>query len=396
MKLYFDNEEFDGQFGRTVGYTSAGGADIGECWATAATIKPGDADSWYDAWIKLGDRLYASAVASLDAGNRVSARSAFWRASNYYRNAYIVFFAIPVDPRVETAYDKQHDAFLQSLPLFGAPAEPIKIPFEGTTLPGYFFPATTSTEPRPLLIMTGGYDGTCEEVFFAGGHDALRRGYNVLAFDGPGQGGVLVKQKIYMRPDWENVVTPVVDYALTRSDVDPKRIALIGRSFGGYLAPRAASAEHRLAACIADAVVYDLGASAKKMIPKPIMDLIEARNELLLKPIFDMMMHSPGVRFSMDRGMWVHGVPTPWDYILEMKNYSLVGLGSKIQCPTFLSEAEDDSRRGGGPILYQELTCPKKYVLFKAADGAGDHCEAGAGLLFAQTMFDWLDPILKP
>lgn len=55
-----------------------------------------------------------------------------------------------------------------------------------------------------------------------------------------------------MRPDWEHVVTPVVDYARSRSEVDPDQIALIGWSFGGYLAPRAASGEHRLAACIAD------------------------------------------------------------------------------------------------------------------------------------------------
>jgi dienelactone hydrolase len=38
----------------------------------------------------------------------------------------------------------------------------------------------------------------------------------------------------------------VVDYLLSRPDVDPERIALIGLSFGGYLAPRAATAEHRL------------------------------------------------------------------------------------------------------------------------------------------------------
>lgn len=67
-----------------------------------------------------------------------------------------------------------------------------------------------------------------------------------------------------------------------------------------------------------------------------------------------------------------------------------------IQCPTFLSEAEDDPRRGSGPVLFQQLTCPKEYVLFRSADGAGDHCEAGAGLLFARTLFNWLDPIMKP
>ena len=57
---------------------------------------------------------------------------------------------------------------------------------------------------------------------------------------------------IPFRPDWEAVITPVVDFALGRPGVDPDRLAIVGRSFGGYLAPRAASAEHRLAACVAD------------------------------------------------------------------------------------------------------------------------------------------------
>ena len=77
---------------------------------------------------------------------------------------------------------------------------------------------------------------------------ALERGYNCLTFEGPGQGGVIRKQKIPFRHDWERVVTPVVDYALTRSEViDPTCIALMGISMGGYLAARAAAFEHRIA-----------------------------------------------------------------------------------------------------------------------------------------------------
>ena len=51
----------------------------------------------------------------------------------------------------------------------------------------------------------------------------LRRGYNVLAIDGPGQGGALHLQKLVMRPDWEAVITPVVDYALARREIEPDR-----------------------------------------------------------------------------------------------------------------------------------------------------------------------------
>ena len=62
------------------------------------------------------------------------------------------------------------------------------IPYAGTTLPGYFFRAGPEPDPRPTVILTGGYDGTAEELYFSNGAAALARGYNVLAFDGPGQG----------------------------------------------------------------------------------------------------------------------------------------------------------------------------------------------------------------
>ena len=84
-------------------------------------------------------------------------------------------------------------------------------------------------------------------MYFAHAPAAIRRGYNVLLFDGPGQGRNLIKDGIHIRPDWENVVRPVIDYALTRPEIDPDKIVLAGWSFGGFLAPRAAAlrASHR-------------------------------------------------------------------------------------------------------------------------------------------------------
>jgi len=58
-------------------------------------------------------------------------------------------------------------------------------------------------------------------------------------------------------------VTPVVDYLLTRPEVDPARIALMGISVGGYLAPRAAAFEQRLVALIANDGLYTYHFSEK-------------------------------------------------------------------------------------------------------------------------------------
>src|SRR5215471_8377422 len=393
MKIYFGDREYDGQFLRAIDYAPAG-AQIGEAWAIAAQIQAGDPTSWYNAWSSYADRLYQLAVKARDAGHRVSARNAFLRASNYYRTAYIFMFALPVDPRVIEAYQNQTDAFRKAAALFERPIETLKIPYEKTTLPGYFIKPDASNAPRNTLLCTGGYDGTCEELFFSTAGGALERGYNVLIFDGPGQGGALVVQKLPMRPDWEKVVTPVVDYLLTRRDVNPTGIALYGGSFGGYLAPRAAAFEHRLAGCIADAALFNPAAMSTKMFPPEIVSALEKNDVAVLEPFFNKLEEDVTQRFIFGRGMWVHGVATPWEYIKTFQAYSLAKVAGNIQCPTFVSEAENDRRRGGGKELYNALQCPKEYVLFAASEGAGEHCEAGAREVFVRRMFDWLDPLL--
>ncbi|HEU0275027.1 MAG TPA: alpha/beta fold hydrolase [Candidatus Udaeobacter sp.] len=393
MKIYFDNPEFDGQFLRAVDYAPLG-AQMGEAWAIAEQIKPGDTENWYKAWSGFADRLYSVAVTSRSAGHQVSARNAFLRTSNYHRASYIFMFALPVDPRVVEAYDKQTDAFQKAAALFDPPIEVLKIPYRDTTLPGYFIKPDRSDAPRKTLLCTGGYDGTCEELFFIIANGALERGYNVLTFDGPGQGGALVKQKMPMRPDWEKVVTPVVDYLCARPDVDSARIALYGGSFGGYLAPRAAAFEHRLAACIADAALFDPAALSKKMFPPEIANALTKNDVSVLEPFFKKLQEDTTQRFILGRGMWVHGAKTPWEYFEMFQAYSLADIAKNIQCPTFVDEAENDRRRGGGRDLYDALRCPREYVLFAANDGAGEHCEAGAREVFFQKMFDWLDPII--
>ena len=84
---------------------------------------------------------------------------------------------------------------------------------------------------------------------------------NCLTFEGPGQGRVIREQGLPFRPDWEHVVTSVVDHVQTLPGVDPTKIALMGLSMGGYLAPRAAAFEHRLVACVANGGIFDFSAN---------------------------------------------------------------------------------------------------------------------------------------
>ena len=98
-------------------------------------------------------------------------------------------------------------------------------------------------------------------MHFQGARAAVERGLNAFVFDGPGQFGPLHREGLTFRPDWEKVVTPVVDFVLKLPGVDPKRVALMGMSLGGLLAPRAAAFEKRIAALIANDGLYDYAAA---------------------------------------------------------------------------------------------------------------------------------------
>jgi hypothetical protein len=89
-KLFHD-DEFEYQFLIALGQTYERAADVGECFATAARIRDGDYDSWFDAFFALAQRVHAAAGASDANGEVVSAREAFLRASTYFAQA--AFFA---------------------------------------------------------------------------------------------------------------------------------------------------------------------------------------------------------------------------------------------------------------------------------------------------------------
>ena len=205
------DELLDAQLLRVMGSAPYGGADVDECRAIASRLVGTDLDGWFDAWTDGADRATALAEAALERGDVDAARGALFRASNYHRNAGVMLLGTPVDPRLVASHTRQTEAFRRAAALLERPPELVEIPFEGASLPAYFFRAA-GAGPRATVILTGGYDGTAEELYFFNGVAALARGYHVLAFDGPGQGAALLDRGLPMRPDWETVIAPVVDH----------------------------------------------------------------------------------------------------------------------------------------------------------------------------------------
>jgi len=400
--VFFDDAVHDELGIWALGLAPSGGADGGEVQAMAAATAPGDDTLFYDAWTAMASRLAAQGDEAAAAGHRRSAREAYQHAATYFGLAYRPLFGVPADPRLIDAFHRSMDSFAKAAALFDPPMQLLEIPYDGTTIPGYFLPAEGSAGRQgPLVIATNGYDATIVDSFFAMAVAASRHGYHCLVFDGPGQGRALIDQELPLRPDWEHVVTQVVDFVLARADVDPDRIALSGWSLGGYLAPRGASGEHRLAACIADPGVFGMAEGMRALagrfgLSKEVVNRLPDVDPSVLQPMSQVIEGDRGLRWRIvQRGYMVHGVDSLSDYLRAAMEFTLEGRVQDIRCPTLLTMAENDVNSVGAPAFYDALVCPKQLLRFTAGEGAGDHCEMLNRTLVNRRIYDWLDDTLS-
>jgi cephalosporin-C deacetylase-like acetyl esterase len=390
--LFFTDPVFDGQFARTLAAVYAGAADLGEAFSAARSIGArATPDGWYSGWLAAARRADEVGAAAASAGHPATARSAYLRAAEYYRQAFFFIRHDVDDERVQDAY-ADHVRTFAAAAGFGlglgpgsVVAEAVEIAYAGTTLHGWFFAPDAAPTVRATVISPDGYDSTAEDglAYVMG---ALERGYNVLTFDGPGQGRALYRDNLFMRSDFEAVLTPVVDWLVTRPTVDAERLVLMGRSFAGHLAPRAAAFEHRIAALVCDPPDPNLGSH----LPDGVAGRIAA-------PTIDLEM-----RFSAEKReffgarMATHGLTDVAEYFEVLRTFDMLPVAAQITCPTLLVECEGDplAGSGGASTLAAALTAPTTRITLTAESGAGGHCGGLGQKVWDAAVYDWLDATL--
>jgi hypothetical protein len=394
-RVIFDDETYYFQLLRSMGHTYSGGADVNECLDTAHRIKEGDDEGWYEQWIKTARRILAVGEKSEKGGHPISAREAYLRASNYFRTAEFFLHSDPSDTRAYEAWKMSRDCFVKAAPYLPFPVEAVEVPFEGTTLPGYYIRGGSGGSRVPLIIIHSGFDGTSEEECMVPGFAAAIRGYDCLVIDGPGQGGVIREQNIPFRPNWETVVTPVVDYAVKLPGVDPKRIVLMGISLGGMLAPRACAFEHRIHTCIANSGLFSFYEPVAGEIPKKVMNMKYKNPRVFESTIKVMMAANSEVRWFVNDGMWKYGADSPTDLFVKLEDYTLEGVTDKIKCNMLICDGEEEHFfEGQAKKLYDLLICPKEFMMFTVEEAAASHVQHGAEALSSQRIYDWLDDVV--
>ena len=257
-----------------------GAADYGEVASAIAAAHRGGSSyqAFYGAFRSLGQQVSGYGRDALASRNPAAGRGAFFRSASYLAASLYVAIGTGQPRRQAAAYRAMDRNWALAAGLLEPAAEQVRIPAGRTSLPGWLLRCRAAAgQPavrRPTVIFTGGADTQHIGLYVYGAAEAVALGYNALLVEGPGQGSLLYLRGMGLRPDWETVITPAVDYLQGRRDVDPRRIALVGCGLGGVLAARAAAREPRLAALVLDPGVTDARASLR--LPAPLVELAES------------------------------------------------------------------------------------------------------------------------
>jgi pimeloyl-ACP methyl ester carboxylesterase len=246
---------------------------------------------------------------------------------------------------------------------------------------------------KGVILICGGFDSFIEEMYLFILY-LQSSGYDVIAFEGPGQGAALIKNRIPMTHEWEKPVAAVLDY-FQLSDV-----TMIGVSLGGYLALRSAAHDHRISRVIAYDVMYDfiecflnrkgpLGRYALKII-------LAVRAAFIINIAISLVMKTDLLaEWGMKQGMYVMGVNSPYKLFKKYENYTTKDISGLItQDVLVLAGSEDhyvsiDQFHAQMKALVNARSVTER--IFTGTENAQNHCQVGNIQLALDTIINWIE-----
>lgn len=179
-------------------------------------------------------------------GHALTARDCYLRAALLYGRAQYSIFR---DTEEKAAlHGKMVSCYRKVMEYTPTPVERVEVPFQGKTLYGVLhLPRATGKVPCILLIP--GMDMFKEDWHLTAQSHILSRGMAALALDGPGQGESLLRGLKVTLNNYEEAGKAVVDYLVSRPEIDGDRVVLLGTSMGSYWGPRVAAYDSRIKAC---------------------------------------------------------------------------------------------------------------------------------------------------
>jgi pimeloyl-ACP methyl ester carboxylesterase len=386
---FFHNQTYHFQTLRVFNDIPAGGADTGEILQAISSIRSGNAQSWYRGWEAAAERAMVLAADARDAHSR---GGALLRAHNYLRTAQ--FLLPPNDPKRPTAFAKDNAAFYQGLQALAVRHEVFTAPYLDTSLKAIYYLGPKGADAKPLIVFFGGYDSTLEELYFVLPAAALQRGYSVLTFEGPGQGGALREQGLTFTHEWEKPTSAVLNEFLAHHDRPPK-IVMVGMSMGGFLAPRAAAFDDRVDGVVAFDVFYDVSETVRRYVPSIAFWLHDHRLGAVVSLLVKVKSASnPDFAGALDNSKWVMGTHNAIETIRAFDPYTLKDSAPLIHGDVLILAGANDHFVPVSQIqaFERSLTGARSVTtrIYDEASGGAEHCQLGAVTLWHRDFFDWV------
>ena len=335
----------------------------------AASVDDDAQQAWFDAWTQVAERLEEMAAQDASAGKALSAARKRRRVAAYHLMAERMM--TNRSPLKLASYEKALVAFRSATR--GDGVEFVDVPYADGPLPALFV-AGHGTGKRPCLVFFNGYDVTKEVLYLMGLGELAARGMSVLLCDQPGSGGALRLHRQPTRFDMEVPAAACFEAMAARPDVDSNRIAIGGISMGGYFAPRAASVEHRFAACVAWGAFHDLLGVAANL----------AQTGAHSAPPFQVA--------------WVFGMDE--DNVRAVApRFNLDPVIGEMTCPLLVVHGESDRQV---PVAQARRThematsSPRRDLLvFPRGSWGEEHCQVDDPTLAIDAVGDWLQEVLR-
>ncbi len=306
----------------------------------ARRVKFFNLESWHKEWTEVARKNEELAAEFAMENRKATAHEFYLRAADFYRRA--VVYLPDTDARMLPTFKKLEENFNKAWSMVPPPFERVQISYEGHMLPALFWPGRGKPGTRlPVVYNYGGADGILLRGEDGGAGQYVRRGISFIDVDGPGHGGSLRDKKLYAPPDSERVAKAVVDYLVTRPDVDAERIGLHGSSMGGYSGPRSATVEKRIKAVAVWSGAYNL-----------------------VDDIFD---YYPPIQHRL---RWLMGAKDLKEAREKMREFTLIGRADRIECALLVGYSHDDrvmDPRGALKLYENAVNSPDRSMI----DGVG-------------------------
>jgi pimeloyl-ACP methyl ester carboxylesterase len=379
QKLHFNHKDMDYYLSWIIGRQVFDGSDPQECLAVAARIQDGDPLSWQREWQALAGRVEEQAQAAACRGDLETARKAYLHACSYYRAPLMIMD--PKGPAFKEGWRKIQACFRAAMPFLPFPIEAIEVPFQGKRLQGYTWRAAQSPARQPTILLVGGMETFAEDCFFVSATAAARRGYNLITVDLPGQ-GINPDQGLFLEARMGAPVRTLIDYALDRPEVDPRRLALFGFSWGGHIVLQGAQSEPRIQALVANPPMPDIFKAARAQQSG------NGRGDPVNQLIFKQLAWRFGLQIE---AIWPRMVKA-WQYLVSAKADC-----RRITCPALFMAGEDEARitLELARQSYALLPNPRKQLAVLTRDeGGAAHCQIDNLPLLNRVILDWLEGVL--